>query len=165
MAQHCLWCPGGGNKILEVDYDTYARGEAELGWLNTSISLIVHEETDWNTFALEVTRRIQSELASRSAEVGHLKLLMTNSTGQVISNATSIVETPTAQGSMGSDDGPLTLVLNARAHVEPDHLKSIVECSIAAVAGDAIEVFTLSLRSSSPAYPRPTHRIDTVIQP
>jgi hypothetical protein len=109
-------------------------------------------------------RRIQSELASRSAEIGHLKLLMANSAGQVIANATSIVETPTAQGSMGRDAGPVTLVLNARAHIEPDHLKSIVERSIAAVAGEAVEVSTLSLRSFSPAYPRPTHRIDRVIQ-
>src|SRR5262249_40848125 len=26
-----------GRRILNIDYDTYAEGEAELGWLNTSI--------------------------------------------------------------------------------------------------------------------------------
>jgi hypothetical protein len=135
-----------------------------LGWLNTSISLVAHEETDWNAFALEVTRRIQSELADRSAEVGHLKLLMANSTGQVVANATSIFERPSARGSMGSDAGPVTLVLNARAHIEPDQLKSIVERSIAAAAGEAIEVSNQSLRSFSPAYPRPTHRIDRIVR-
>ncbi len=155
----------GGNKILEVDYDTYALGEAELGWLNTSISLIAHEETDWEAFALEVICRIQSELASRSAEIGHLKLLLANSTGQVVANATSISERPAAHGSMAKDAGAVTLVLNARAHVDPDQLKSIVERSIVAVAGGAIEVSSLSLHSFSPAYPRPTHRIGRVVQP
>ena len=28
-----------GRKILDIDYDTYAEGEAELGWLNASVRL------------------------------------------------------------------------------------------------------------------------------
>jgi Ni2+-binding GTPase involved in maturation of urease and hydrogenase len=154
---------GGGNKILEVDYDTYARGEAELGWLNTSISLIAHEETDWDIFALDVICRIQSELSSRSAEIGHLKLLLANSTGQIVANATSISEKPAVHGSMGKDTGAVTIVLNARALVEPDQLKSIVESSIIGVAGEVIEIFSLSMNSFSPAYPRPTHRMARVV--
>jgi Ni2+-binding GTPase involved in maturation of urease and hydrogenase len=90
--------PSGGNKILDVDYDTYALGEAELGWLNTSISLIAREKTNWEAFALDLIRRIQSELASRSAEIGHLKLLLADSTGQIIANVTSISEKPAVRG-------------------------------------------------------------------
>jgi G3E family GTPase len=153
----------GGNKILEADYDTYALGEAQLGWLNTSISLFAREVTDWDAFALEVICRIQRELANRSAEIGHLKLLLANLAGQVVVNATSINEKPAVHGNIGKNSGIATLVLNARALVEPDQLKSIVEDSIAAVAGEAIKVSSLSMDSFSPAYPRPTHRIARVV--
>jgi G3E family GTPase len=30
---------GFGRRILDIDYDTYAEGEAELGWLNASVRL------------------------------------------------------------------------------------------------------------------------------
>ena len=36
-----------GQKIADVDYDTYAEGEAVLGWLNASASLSPKEPVDW----------------------------------------------------------------------------------------------------------------------
>jgi len=153
----------GGNKILDVDYDTYALGEAQLGWLNTSLSLTPQGETDWNAFALKVLCRIQNELADRSAEIGHLKVLLTNSTSQIVANVTSIREKPSIYGNMGINTETVTLILNARALVEPDQLKSIVESSISDAAADTVEVSRLSMDSFSPAYPQPTHRITRVV--
>ena len=156
---------GGGNRILDVDYDTYAQGEAELGWLNATMTLTGCEETDWSTAALDLIRTIQTELARRSAEIGHLKLLLAGSSGQILANATSIAEIPTIHGSLGRREGVLTLVVNARARMEPDQLRSIVERSVASMAVNAIEASILSLRSFSPAYPTPMHRIGHVVQP
>ena len=42
--------PAGG-KIVEVDYDTYAAGEAALGWLNASAKLHANARADWAAFA------------------------------------------------------------------------------------------------------------------
>jgi Ni2+-binding GTPase involved in maturation of urease and hydrogenase len=154
---------GGGNKIIEVDYDAYAQGEAELGWLNTSFLLTAPAPKDWNALGLDVARRIQTELASLSAEIGHLKLLLANSTSQFIVNSTGIHEDLTTQGSIGNHPGELEFVLNVRAHISPDQLKAIVGRSILAAAGETVEISNLSLSSFSPAYPRPTHRIDKVV--
>jgi Ni2+-binding GTPase involved in maturation of urease and hydrogenase len=155
--------PHGGDRIVEVDYDLYASGEAQLGWLNTCVSLTAHRQTNWKAFAGEVIGRIHGELAGISAEIGHLKLLISDSTGMIVANATSIAQKPEVQGGIGEAATPVTLMINARAHVEPQVLKTIVERSIIAVAGKAVGVSELNLHSFKPAYPRPTYRIDRVI--
>jgi G3E family GTPase len=153
----------GGRKILDVDYDTYARGEAELGWLNTSMSLVARKETDWEGFARELICRIQQSLASHRAEIGHLKLLISNQDGQVVANVTSIRDVPSVQSGIGASAGAASLIVNARALVEPELLKSIVEASIRAMEEASIEVSESSLQSFKPAYPQPTHRFDRVV--
>ena len=54
--------PAGG-KIAEVDYDTYAAGEAALGWLNASARLQTRDEVDWKAFAGALLEAIRDELA------------------------------------------------------------------------------------------------------
>ena len=34
-----------------MDYDTYAAGEAALGWMNASAKLQARGDIDWKTFA------------------------------------------------------------------------------------------------------------------
>ncbi len=153
----------GGNRIIDVDYDLYARGEAELGWLNASLSLTAREETDWDAFARDVINRIQGDLASRSAEIGHLKLLLSDGARQIAANVTSIGERVETRGSIGRSKGTSSLIINARARVEPQTLKSIFESSIADAAGNAIEFSKLSIHSFKPAYPRPQYRLDRIV--
>ncbi len=153
----------GGKKILDVNYDTYADGEAELGWLNASISLTARDDADWNSFAWELVRRIHHELKTRSAEIGHLKLVLSHSAGEIVANATSIAGSPETRGSIGTRSGTVALVINARAHLDPQELRSVVERSIFAVAGEGIEPSQISLQSFKPAYPRPTHRFDRIV--
>ncbi|MEI7834429.1 MAG: GTP-binding protein, partial [bacterium] len=40
-----------GGHIVEVDYDIYAEGEAVLGWLNASATVIASADVDWRAFA------------------------------------------------------------------------------------------------------------------
>ncbi len=155
--------PGGGNKIIDVDYETYASGEAELGWLNASLTLFARQETDWDVFVQEIIGRIHAELASRHAEIGHLKLLISNPDGQTIANATSIEEMPVIRSCMSASEGTASLIVNARARLEPQLLKSITEQAIKAAAGNTIDVSELRLDSLKPSYPKPTYRFDRVI--
>lgn len=154
---------GGGNRILEVDYDTYARGEAELGWLNGTVALSTDSDINWSALTLELTRRLQRELAARSAEIGHLKLLLECGGERIVANVTSLTDEPSVRGIVPSNAKAATLVINARAHIEPAQLTSAVRRSITALVGDGIRSSILHLQSLSPPYPRPTHRTDRVI--
>jgi len=153
----------GGRKILEVDYGTYARGEAELGWLNASISLVARKETDWEGFARELICRIQQGLASHNAEIGHLKLLISNQDGQVAANVTNIRDVPVVQSSIRAGSGAVSLIINTRALIEPQLLQSIVQRLVRSVAGETIEVTESNMQSFRPAYPQPTHRFDRIV--
>ena len=57
-----------GSRILEIDYDTYAEGEAALGWLNARLELAAAETRDWIAFSrayLEAVRRQLQAIAHR----------------------------------------------------------------------------------------------------
>jgi G3E family GTPase len=153
----------GGRKILDMDYDTYARGEAELGWLNASIALVARKETDWEGFARELICRIQQGLASHNAEIGHLKLLISGQEGQVAANVTNIREMPMVQSSLRMGSGAVSLIINTRALIEPQLLQSIVQRLVRSVAGETIEVTESNMQSFKPAYPQPTHRFDRIV--
>ena len=77
-----------GKKIAQVDYDTYAAGEAALGWMNAAAKLQAHGEIDWKGFAADLLEAIRGELRARSAEIAHLKLYLTARGGHVAGNVT-----------------------------------------------------------------------------
>src|SRR5262249_22486592 len=64
-----------GRKILDIDYDTYAEGEAELGWLNTAVRVRGGRPFALDDFLLEVVTCLRGELAGLGAEVAHLKAI------------------------------------------------------------------------------------------
>src|SRR5437763_16017766 len=51
-----------GRKILDIDYDIYAEGEAELGWLNSSVSVTARQPFDLDALLLEVVNRLREAL-------------------------------------------------------------------------------------------------------
>ena len=64
-----------GQRLLEIDYDIYAEGEAELGWLNSSLSVQSEHDFSLDTFLLEIVSQLQSRLQDLSAETAHLKVI------------------------------------------------------------------------------------------
>ncbi len=153
----------GGRKIIDVDYDTYASGEAEMGWLNSSISLVSRDKVDWNAIAQNLIGRIHGELSKLNADIGHVKILISTPNGQVVANAISISANPEVRACAEPSAGTASLIVNARAHTDPQVLDAIVERSIRSTIGNNIEAPDLTLRSFKPGYPKPTYRFDTVI--
>src|SRR5262249_11311113 len=42
-----------GRRILDIDYDIYAEGEAELGWLNSAVSVTAAQPFDLDSLLLD----------------------------------------------------------------------------------------------------------------
>ena len=53
-------------KIAEVDYDTYAAGEAALGWMNASAKLQARGDIDWKAFAGDLLEAIRGRACAAS---------------------------------------------------------------------------------------------------
>jgi len=151
-----------GGKIVAVDYDTYAAGEAALGWMNAAVKLRATGDIQWADFARRLLEAIRGQLRAQAAEIAHVKLYLTVSGGHLVGNVTSNDGPISVRGS--SDGQPdAVMLINARVHVQPDVLRAVVEKALAATAGDTVEATITNLRSFFPGRPQPTHRYGTVV--
>lgn len=152
-----------GQRIAEVDYDTYAEGEAVLGWLNATAQLAAGAAVDWQTWSLGLIASIHEALKARQAEIAHLKLLLSTSRGFHMANITHLDGEPVVQGMIGGEPRAAQLVVNARVEITPEVLKEIIDGAIRAAAAEPISLEKLELQSLSPARPEPVHRYTRVV--
>jgi G3E family GTPase len=157
-----------GRQQIDVDYDTYAEGEAALGWLNADYRLSAAADAEsphWPAVAAVVLDALRRGLIARNAEVAHLKIRLVDpgDTLSLVGNLTRSGETPSVRVETGPS-GPATpearLTVNARARIEPEGLEAIVAESLAKVASNlGLRLDRDSLASFAPGRPVPTHRL------
>jgi hypothetical protein len=147
-----------GQNIAEVDYDVYAAGEAALGWLNAAVHLRAEQAVDWRKFCQDLMAAIQRQLDAVGAEVAHLKLRLTAGQGSVVASLTSTEGMPSLRGAIPGEPPEALLLLNARAHAQPEQLQSIIRQCLTAAGGPAIHTAIDDIRCFAPGRPQPTHR-------
>lgn len=154
-----------GRTVTEVDYDMYADGEAALGWLNAVYKLHADPEEgiDWGSFGLRLMAKLRREFRDRSAEIAHLKIHLKAGSSSLVANLTSSQNEPTLRGQIEGSPLQARLLINVRAHVDPEGLESLVERGVQAVFSNGIHVVTQDLQCFAPSRPRPTHRYETVV--
>ncbi|MCS7192410.1 MAG: cobalamin biosynthesis protein P47K [Armatimonadetes bacterium] len=152
--------PAGSHILQEIDYDTYAKGEAVLGWLNATIRLTGSPEFDASQFSKALMSELQNSINAHNAEVAHLKFLLTSGNQMLRAHLTKADAKPNFVGELGKVK-EATLVLNARVAISPEVLGGLATQAVlkAAKAVDA-EAEILSLQSFSPPYPRPPYRLN-----
>lgn len=151
-----------GRRIVEVDYDVYAEGEAVLGWLNATVALQA-AAPDWTRFAEQLLRALSQRFDAMGAAVGHVKLLVSAGTGYVIGNVTGKADTLTLRGTAAAATEAV-LTLNARVQMAPRALEDVTRQVLAEVCGSAVTAETKAWRCLSPGRPNPTHRYDHVVR-
>jgi G3E family GTPase len=154
-----------GGKIAEVDYDTYAAGEAALGWMNASARLSASAPADWSALAREWLEDLRTRIQQAGGQIGHLKLFLTSpGRGHVAGNITSNQSPVSLRGSLPQDVRQPALLLNARVQIHADRLRAIAEECLPAVAlRHRVEVAVTNMRSFFPGRPQPTHRYQGVV--
>jgi len=153
-----------GTRIAQVDYDTYAAGEAVLGWLNADIHLsTILPPVDWSSFCFDLLSALQTQFRDRRARIGHVKLLLTADGGHCIGNFTDDKSAPSLQGRIDGSPGETSLTLNARVEMPPQDLEQIVRDVLAKAAAPRVRTTIDDLQCLRPGRPKPTHRYDTII--
>lgn len=150
-----------GTRLAEVDYDTYAEGEAVLGWLNTTVKL-QSESANWDLYADKLLNALQRRFTELNAAVGHVKLLIKTGNGFVIGNITGPNNLLNIRGSAGEGQ-EARMTLNARAQMEPDTLEAIVLEEISHAGGSKIMAEFAALKCLKPGRPNPTYRYDHIV--
>ena len=147
--------------MMNVDYDIYAEGEAELGWLNCRAEINAHDGAfQLDSLAQQIVERIRDKLASHHAETAHLKVLAEANDHSAIANLVGSdvdVELSVASHTRAQQ---ATLVVNARVVSAPELLDQIVVAALNEVSNSLpARVEVHDMQRFRPGRPTPTHRV------
>jgi len=147
-------------QMMEVDYDVYAEGEAELGWLNASLSIKSVTAFSLDNLVTEIVEGLKEKFLDAGAEPAHLKVI-----GQTDGNtamANLISSDTRTELSLPSDcmTKEAEIIVNARVAIDPESLQIAVE-SVVNASGESRQATTSidSVRSFRPGRPVPTYRV------
>ncbi|MGE0758881.1 MAG: GTP-binding protein [Pirellulaceae bacterium] len=149
-----------GQRLMDVDYDVYAEGEAELGWLNSQVSVRGTKPFFLDDLLLDVIRRLQGGLAREGAETAHLKIIGLADGHYAVANLVSSFNLPDLSLSSGGAAMEASLVVNARVATDPAALEQVVRAEVSAACRELAAQYEFqTMQSFRPGRPVPTHRI------
>jgi len=147
-----------GKRLLNIDYDTYAEGEAVLGWLNAQFGLSCEEDYDWLDFSRSYMEALQKWFQAANAQVGHVKLFLSAGGRSLTANLTATdgpILIQQADGPFQAKSADMTF--NARVQMDPDQLQRVILETLQECLPD-VSVETHGIRSLRPGRPQPTFR-------
>ncbi|MCA1651136.1 MAG: cobalamin biosynthesis protein P47K, partial [Acidobacteria bacterium] len=151
----------GSGRVLDIDYDTYADGEALLGWLNCTVTL-EGPPVDGDELLQAIAQRVHTDLAGSALEIAHLKLTLIPLNGRGISvvNAVHTDEPPETAFALDAHVDAAEITLNLRAEAAPERLEAVVRRALddeGHARSTALRV--RHLERFRPGRPTPTHRM------
>jgi G3E family GTPase len=145
---------------MEVDYDIYAEGEAELGWLNANVVFESDANFQLDEVLMSLINWLQLQLQPPVGEIAHLKVYGQSGETSAVANVVSSDSTPQLSLASGAATKRAELIVNARVAIDPEVLEQLVTDAIGVTA----EYFNLEAEISAmqrfrPGRPVPTHRV------
>lgn len=149
-----------GRRVMDVDYDLYAEGEAELGWLNSSLWVNGQTAFELDPLLLDLLHRLHAALTAHQAETAHLKAIGLCEGAFGVANLVASTARPELSLPSRAVVPRAQLVVNARVATAPDLLEQLVQQAISAsCAAHACRAEFQSMQSFRPGRPVPTHRL------
>jgi Ni2+-binding GTPase involved in maturation of urease and hydrogenase len=146
--------------FMEVDYDIYAEGEAELGWLNCQVQVSSPQAFSLDAFVLRVVARLRDAFLEQSAEPAHLKVLGQSQANNAIANLVGSEVAPELSLAAEVQVHSAELTVNARVAFDPLELETLVKTAVEQVAGEFQAACVVSgMQRFRPGRPTPTHRL------
>ena len=147
------------HKSIEVDYNIYGAGEANLAWLDEEIEFISANGSAARS-AYQFINLFSGEILKRNLPVGHLKFFAGyNKKSEKISATASTFKSIDMPAEIEDSDSA-TILLNARIQVNPDELRQMVMDIIAEMKKEGMEINEYNVAYFQPSFPNPTHRIE-----
>jgi len=148
-----------GTRILELDYDIYAEGEAELGWLNSTLSISAAETFSLDETVMQLIEALRKSLGELGAETAHLKVIGIADGGHAVANLISSDSEPQLSLPSHAAIKAADLIINARVAIDPEILQTHVDQAVSGLVQSlAGQVHNQQTASFRPGRPVPTHR-------
>lgn len=157
----CLSQSSAGNHVIDVDYDIYAKAEADLGWLNGRGAVLSDVPFDPKYMLEAILNQINKTCQSSNAIIAHVKAHLKHDDYQL---KASLIQTggailwdklPYAKSVMS-----IEFIINARVTTTPEVLEEMITTSFQTVASsNQVTIDFHSLECFSPLPPEPVHHI------
>lgn len=148
-----------GQHITSVDYDVYAAGEAELGWLNGTLRLAAERPFALDQVLLDLVGRLRLALTEAGGTVAHLKAMARADGREAIANWVRTDAAAELSRPANHTASRSLLIVNARVGLDPETLAQIVERVVHELAAErSLQVRWETSRRFRPGRPVPTHR-------
>jgi hypothetical protein len=146
-----------GTRVLDIDYEQYARAEASLAWLNLEAMLQLQIPQSPAMILGPLLDRLDAQLTAARIPIVHLKATDDTPQGFLKAAVCANGQPPSIEGAL--DASPARqhhLLVNLRAAAAPERVREMVEAEL-----ERFGVGLTHLRVScfQPAAPRPEHRI------
>jgi Ni2+-binding GTPase involved in maturation of urease and hydrogenase len=147
------------DKSIEIDYNKYGAGEANLAWLDESIEFSTSDGA-----APEVAREfilsLTKSLANRQMPVGHLKFMFHNNRHTYKFSYTTVADPIDPQINFTGRSNQVLLVVNARIQASPALLRRTVSQILNALRLQyKVKITESNVAFFAPSFPRPTYRL------
>ncbi len=146
-------------KIVELDYEQYGRGEALLGWLNATVSIDSPRCADVASILRTLVHAVVDRLRRNGVRIAHLKMILHGENGSSLRvQVTRDGEKPQFAGGLDDATRGGKLLINLRAEGDPEKLAETVSAGLSEALGGVPHAVTEFARFR-PGQPKPTHRI------
>lgn len=143
---------------VEIDYDVYAKAEAELGWYNGTYRFQAKDRVDSYDLATRIMRHVVENYGTE--DIAHAKVMLQSPTNAV--KMSTVLSNMTVDAVMGSRyaEGNVILTVNARIVSSPERLREVMRAAVQ----KSLEQMGISMEGFnddcfSPSRPNPTHRM------
>ncbi|MDR2423954.1 MAG: cobalamin synthesis protein P47K [Prevotellaceae bacterium] len=144
-------------RSIHVNYVTYAKGEADLGWLN-GIVKITGKNADWDELIGKILDRLGKTFIQNKCTIAHLKMLGINGDKVVTGSITGENTRTALNGSAGKGD-ELMLTINARIDASPSKLADMALDVLDKILSDKYSNKVKEWNYFQPGAPQPTYRV------
>jgi len=149
-----------GGKILEIDYEQYARAEAALAWLNLQVDIEAATAVSPSGILGPLLDALDADFTAAQVRIVHLKAILHAPTGYVKAAICANGQEPGVEGNL--DASPASrhnLLLNLRAVGDAAVVREIAERNLACIDG---KLCNLQMNCFHPAAPKPERRFAEV---
>ena len=153
-----------GGQAMQVDYETYAEGEALLGWLNATAQISGRSAWDGNQLLKELAETLRQRFSAAGAEVAHLKMTLSPEGGLESVAVVNLVRNDYVPELSLQLPAPIQagqLIINARAELAPEAMHQAIVESVTEIFSHhpALEISLEHEEHFRPGKPQPTHRV------
>lgn len=163
IKQWLIICNGLQNSVLrpalEIDYNLYGAGEAELAWLDEEIGIVAKNSNAVNA-CFGLINKVYDKIIALGCAIGHLKFLIDNGKEKRKISVNTIVVTRNITDLDFPETDRIIVLINARVQISPVLLQKIVaDTIIETELTFKCKIIENNISAFKPGYPKPTYRI------